>query len=177
MTLKIVTLDSIWNPLLNELGCAVRIEEGIDLPVYSLSKDQKFPKARFEISANHLAFATSDIEGLTKVWTEKLGEEPLFEAKNVLDPILNDYIDMVHFYKRSQFYVTLIDDKNAGFQDYNHFGFEVGSNEELKVIQGVLEKNLKYEIDWVGDITGSRVVHYTGPDNRTHDFFVPNLQS
>jgi hypothetical protein len=117
---------------------------------------------------NHFAYYAEDLEMEAEWMRIFLGHEPVLNVEQEYDPILQGPLDAVHFYDPLNYYVTIRRQDPRG--ELHHFGWETVDLETITEAREILAE-INWPIAWEGDIDGSYVVHFKGPDNRIHDFF------
>jgi len=124
-----------------------------------------------EYILNHAAVTVEDLDAEEIFWKETLGVKPIIRTNDAWDPIVNGPLNTTHFYKPGSFYLTLRKEEPAG--KVHHIGWETRTKDLVLSAKRVLQE-IKWPIFWEGDIDGSYVVHFKGPDGRIHDFFCPS---
>jgi hypothetical protein len=128
-------------------------------------------RQQVEYNMNHIAYSTNNLDAIVKGFKAHPGS--LFHDGVGWDPIVNASIRTVHFYEPGRFYVTLRESSKP--LSVHHIGWECIDPQSVDLAEAILQQH-GFPTFWKGEIDGSYVLHFRGPDGNIHDFFAVNKE-
>jgi hypothetical protein len=123
------------------------------------------------VQLNHFAVTVPDLDGVeAQAWSRLLDNTQVLRTNKKWDPILEGPLSATHLYVAGSYYVTLREDP-AQPMCLHHIGWECKDTEALQAAKRAL-REAGITTYWEGEIDGSYVIHFEGPDGKIHDFFL-----
>jgi catechol 2,3-dioxygenase-like lactoylglutathione lyase family enzyme len=133
--------------------------------------DSGIPQATSSYIMNHVSIQTPDVDADHRWFTSFLGEHTVISDPSHFNPLDNRKAPEVHLWRDRDFYVTLRE--LPGEPRIDHVGWMAASQDLVDDAAEMLERLGLQIVMGPLYIDGSYLVHFRGPDGRTHDFFFP----